>query len=517
MKKLIFIFIIYAIPLPTLSQIQKQWSIIHFPYGNTLNFAYLQKDQLMLNSIGDVIGGWRYNIAGSGLAVGTTSYDMSGNLKWEDGYINTNCTFISIAGDSLDNVYSLGAINLTYSTEDNIILKYDLNGNNIWTSENDSINNRGISAALCNGNICVLSRNLPSMYRYDNLTRTLIDTVKIDSTSTNGITDMGLIKSDGKNIYYGGFYFTTSVPFTGNIYASKTANGDSVLWRTVLDFTSGNDLTTNITFDKDENLFLLANLDASTLTRYVGVCAFDGTTGDTLWTQTIKSTTVESYPSEIVCDNAGHVYVTADIGIDSLQRFQMQLSQFNSTTGQLNWSLNFDSLFQEGNRYSKICVDTATKDIFVAYTLRPSTSYIRTAIMRIDSTGTILWKSVFDTLGSLEAFIYDQQNSLYMAGGVLTKFSLITNVDEQAYFADGEMNVHYNPESNITFISAKSLKGQNYKLFINDASGRIVYTEDGTTSSSFEKSLLFSRRNDGLYLVVLETEMERLIGKVVVY
>jgi hypothetical protein len=78
-----------------------------------------------------------------------------------------------------------------------------------------------------------------------------------------------------------------------------------------------------------------------------------------------------------------------------------------------------------------------------------------------------------------------------------------------------ELFIYYDSGWQTAFINAKDLKGRNYSLSVFDLTGREVYKEEGTTSSYYTKDLNCSTFANGMYIVTLQTEKEKLVKKFV--
>ena len=90
---------------------------------------------------------------------------------------------------------------------------------------------------------------------------------------------------------------------------------------------------------------------------------------------------------------------------------------------------------------------------------------------------------------------------------------------QELFSATSNLFVYYNPEWKIAFINANKLKGNNYHLILYDITGREIFHESGTLDSSPNKTRDFTRDlqmngyADGMYLISLFTEKEKLVKK----
>ncbi|MBL7915955.1 MAG: T9SS type A sorting domain-containing protein [Bacteroidia bacterium] len=83
--------------------------------------------------------------------------------------------------------------------------------------------------------------------------------------------------------------------------------------------------------------------------------------------------------------------------------------------------------------------------------------------------------------------------------------------------AIGSLHVYYHPAWEKAFINASNLKGKTGKLLVYDMQGKVVHSEPLRIQNGYyTKDLSMIGRADGVYLVVVETEQERLVKKMVI-
>jgi len=82
---------------------------------------------------------------------------------------------------------------------------------------------------------------------------------------------------------------------------------------------------------------------------------------------------------------------------------------------------------------------------------------------------------------------------------------------------NGSLHVYYAPNWQTAFINADKLKGTNCKLQVFDAMGKLVFEEQRKISPPyFTKNLNCTGWAKGMYVVSLETEIERLAKRFVI-
>ncbi|MBL7913433.1 MAG: T9SS type A sorting domain-containing protein [Bacteroidia bacterium] len=83
--------------------------------------------------------------------------------------------------------------------------------------------------------------------------------------------------------------------------------------------------------------------------------------------------------------------------------------------------------------------------------------------------------------------------------------------------AVGSLHVYYHPAWEKAFINASNLKGKTGKLLVYDMQGKVVHSEPLKIQNGYyTRDLSMIGRADGVYLVVIETEVERLVKKMLV-
>ena len=174
------------------------------------------------------------------------------------------------------------------------------------------------------------------------------------------------------------------------------------------------------------------------------ICALNNV-GDTLWTRFYNPTpTLEHcYASDILVDNKGHVYITANALNINTARFNAVVIQYDALTGNKNWEAWFDSTIVYNLGGVKLQMDSAGY-IYMSYNKYKPSGYVNFDIIKLDSLGNTLWHTSFDTIGESYAFIYDGVSSFYCGGQKLSKFSLVSGINEFTS-TNTNLNIYPNP------------------------------------------------------------------------
>jgi hypothetical protein len=136
-------------------------------------------------------------------------------------------------------------------------------------------------------------------------------------------------------------------------------------------------------------------------------------------------------------------------------------------------------------------------------------------INRPDSAGdSCLFAPLSFNLGSGRCYWGLPNNPDYEMGSIAPCDSL-TAVEQITLTNNSELFVYYHSGWQIAFINAKDLKGKNYSLSVFDLTGREVYWEDGKANRYFTKDLNCAEFANGMYIVTLQTDKEKLVKRFV--
>jgi hypothetical protein len=101
-----------------------------------------------------------------------------------------------------------------------------------------------------------------------------------------------------------------------------------------------------------------------------------------------------------------------------------------------------------------------------------------------------------------------------LGGSICDTLGLPNIVNNGPSTIDKKLNVFYYPSWQTAFINASGLQGKNYSLHLVSLEGKEIVFETGVLSSGyFTKNLSCNNLSAGVYLVLLETERERLVKK----
>ncbi|MBK8414881.1 MAG: T9SS type A sorting domain-containing protein [Bacteroidetes bacterium] len=136
-----------------------------------------------------------------------------------------------------------------------------------------------------------------------------------------------------------------------------------------------------------------------------------------------------------------------------------------------------------------------------------------------DSAGTACGFSPFSFyLGGNETYWGMPNNPDYdlpaLAGSLC---DTLVGIGDALQRQQAALNVFYHSAWEKSFINASNLKGKTGKLLVYDMQGKIVHSEPlKILNGYYTRDLSMIGMADGVYLIVLETEQERLVKKMVI-
>jgi hypothetical protein len=290
-------------------------------------------------------------------------YSTDGNLLWMKRYVNEDSIYTlprALCLDDSTNIYVTGDSfhdpqNSNYTT-----VKYDKNGNFIWDRFYDGANGYDVP-------LCITYKN-NFIYITGSTNQTFLNTLKYNTNGeriwTSNFDSWGriIIADDSIHLFIGG---ETLINNDGAFRTSKYDSSGTFLWsKTFQDTCWYNSYNTfrDIGIDKKGNSYVTgwSPKDAPYGTRYVTIKYKPN--GDSLWTR-VYHTIYGNYPSDdasesIVTDKAGNVYVTGSS--DSNFVFYRFCTIKYDSNGVRKWIARYP-LFTEFTSYyaKKIILDSA--------------------------------------------------------------------------------------------------------------------------------------------------------------
>ncbi len=395
-----------------------------------------------------------------------------------DGTANGDDRADAIAVDDEGNVIITGGAYMAGGNRDYATIKYDPDGNALWTAiydgpGNDSDESTDL-AVDSNGNICVTGLSLGDTTNYD------IATVKYDPngnevwvaryTTPGEENDYGYyIDTDPwDNVYVGGYsygfgtgkdYITIKydsdgnelwvaryngtgdgsdspenmhVDAQGNVYITGVATQIGPQWdiTTVKWDTNGNQLWAATydgpAHDWDQGRAVVADEQGNVyVTGYITnvdteedciTLKYDAD-GNPLWAATYNSPSNEyDGGNSLVSDSQGNVYVLANTG--SSANGDIATIKYNRN-GNLLWIESYDGPEQGTDSGTKILSD-AGGNFYVSGFTNSATTGDDMVLLKYDSNANLIWTILYDGSSHLgdrpQDFVMDEEQNLYLAG-----------------------------------------------------------------------------------------------------
>jgi len=272
------------------------------------------------------LGGNTY--AGGGSDAFFAKYDTNGNQIWIRQFGTTNYDMFSkVATDSSGNFYAVGwtgsGSGPYYSTADALIVKWDSNGNQLWSRQFVIGANQGVAATDIDIDSNTGNIYITGYFRDDSNTSFTDTDAFIAKYNSNGnqlwLRQEGDISGSGQDWGVG-----VAVDNVGNVYLAGDSYNDFVikydsngnkLWTREWGF--WNSGTSGIDVDSFGNVYLTGNISGSLDGQTYGgsydayITRFDSN-GNRNWSDQFGSAVMEN-PNHIVIDSANNIYLVGQI------------------------------------------------------------------------------------------------------------------------------------------------------------------------------------------------------------
>ncbi len=412
MKKTVLLFALMIVSSLMFAQnpsiIQKEWVKTYSYQDSIYNCA------TAIDANGYVyVTGYTYDAITKANAT-TIKYDSLGNEQWVkhyNGASNNNDRATGIILDSYGNIYvcgftSVGAININC-----LLIKYDNNGNELWTKTYDNGGYDCLNAlALDNSGHIYSTGESYDAGHYDILT------LKCDP---NGNILWGKRKDNGNNdfaksiivknnrVYVGGYGYFTNYNY---LLISYDLNG--IEQYTVPVTTSNNDYAQSMTIDNNLNIYLTGHTENSGISEYYTV-KFN-TSGSILWNKQYKDNADWNKAFSICNDNSGNIYIT---GITISSNISTITTLKYNTAGDQLWTQKYYTQTQMYKATASIVCDNTT-GVYVGTTAGTINNDYCTIKYNFD--GVEQWVQTYNGTGNGEDIVsdltVDSQGNVYVTG-----------------------------------------------------------------------------------------------------
>ncbi len=376
------------------------------------------------------------NVYVTGVSIGSTTgpdyatikYFSNGDTAWVrryNGPANLADTAEYIAVDTFGNVYVTGCSNGAGTNQDFLTIKYDNNGDTIWTRRYDGLENNTDRACAVkadnSGNVYVLGESYSLSNNYDFVT------IKYDSNGNllwarsydgpGNYIDIAsaLANDDSGNVYVTGQSYGSG---TGYDYATikYNSNGDTIWVRTYNGPANAEERATSLAVDRQENVYVTGytfgfgtNKDYATI-KY-------NSNGIQQWVAVYNGPgNASDEASAIAVDYSGNIYVTGQSYSDTSDDYATIKYNF---LGAMQWVQRYNGTGNSDDDANAIAID-GQSNIFVTGASIGSGTYYDFATVKYDSTGFQQWVQRYNGPGNSDddanAVAVDDSGNVYITG-----------------------------------------------------------------------------------------------------
>lgn len=448
-----------------------------------------------------------------------------------------------IGTDNQNNIYVKGST--SYSTGGGggyyyaMFWKFDQSGNMLWA---DTINIGGKTVTDTNGNTYIASGKIA---KYNNAGQQ----IWMVTVAPIGCTYLNIaLHPLGGAVVVGNILIGND---TKSVISRYDENGNC-LWTRTGDFPSGGSIPNAITCDSVGNTYWVGQNVSTDSITIIGFLAKIDNTGNLLSTKTIPNV-----PTDVAISSDFSIYVVGQFSSDPIIINNVTY-QFNSKTyyfikydqsGNVLWykiitgilGNNVIATDKKGNVYLTIDYTSLNVDNINLNSTYSNSEGI--AVMKVDSTGNILWieNSVTISPGSNypNDIIVNSADEVLITGAMsgthsfgaytLTQSSMYTdllvakiglgittNITSPKPIPLKEFNVFPNPGQGMFQISYKASETEEIQINVFNNSGMKVFSEVITNpQKEFTKNINLSKEAKGTYYIELITNGKKSVEKIV--
>jgi uncharacterized delta-60 repeat protein len=398
MKKILFPVIATLFALQCFSQLNQAWTTQYNNTSSTLPWID-QAFKVISDGTGNI-----YVTGGAHGDVITIKYDVSGNVKWtarHNGAYNGADAGNNLALDGLGNLYVVGYEGVgTGVSSDFVVLKYDTAGNFLWRraatgnmgSGQDQA--RGVKCDAA-GNVCItgsivnfsVSKDIYTI-KYDANGNTLWSATLNSSVSSND-EGMDLDFDSAGNTYVAGYLSASG----GNSKALLLKyNLTGVQQYTVTPLGTGLDFYSDVDIAAGDKIYCAGKVGIQggngIVTRY-------NTAGTQVWTQSYNGmTTAMDQFLEMELDGNGGIYLVGD-GNDPTNTDHEMLTAKYDTAGTFLWAKRFTGNGTFDDQGYSIALD-ASGNVWSCGVIQTTTTSGNIAVTQYNPSGTLLYSDTYN-------------------------------------------------------------------------------------------------------------------------
>jgi uncharacterized delta-60 repeat protein len=359
----------------------------------------------------------------------TVKYDANGNQLWTAHYDRPGLSYdaaVALALDRLGNLYVTGVSYGAGTGQDFVTIKYGANGSELWlrrynrqTSSSDTavaIATDSQGNVYVAGNSSTLETNLDyTIVKYDADGNLLW--VNHYNGSGNGIDEVAALTVDSQgNVYVTGLSWGGST--NSHDYATVKYDRDgNELWVARYNGPSNLfDRAIALAVDGQGNVYVTGSSEGSGSGFDYATVKYDAE-GNLLWVARYNGQGNQNdYARSIALDGQGNVYVTGSAWNGSDYDY---VTIKYSPDGVLLWAARYDGLGNGNDHPTRLVVDSEG-NVYVTGNSRGLGSEQDYAILKYDTNGELLWVAHYNGLGNRSdyaaALALDSQGNVYVTG-----------------------------------------------------------------------------------------------------
>ena len=373
---------------------------ITFPHGATINSIRINGEYIYATGTATVDTSLHGDVL-------TIKYDLNGDTLWTTLYNDTaNLSEYGkkIFCDNAGHLFCTGSIQDNYGFADILVLEYDTSGNLIWTSRCGNALNNFRNYIIDAAWDSTSSVYITALIDHGNQS---LGVIKIDSSDNVLWTDIRnnyqnlddgaqeIIQDHHGNLIVGGY--STGMSFSKDIELIKYNSSGNQLWKKRIHYLPENQIWfSQMICDSMDNIYVCASMDSnrsSTIITDLIIVKFDSSGNS------IRTNIEDGGSRSMVIGEQGSLYV---LGFYSLAQYRSNVILHKyDVFGNHLWtktimdSAYFDITNLECLRYDRHLNFYAT---FIGANDQATEQNFVT--MKLDTSGNIVWKKIFDGPGS---------------------------------------------------------------------------------------------------------------------
>lgn len=420
----------------------------------------------------------------------TVKYDALGNVVWVQHYNNGGYDDANaITLDASSNVYVAGESDGTGTGRDLVVVKYDVNGNQLWASRyNGTANLNDVANAIVvdgSGNVFVTGRTTVA----GNTTNYV--TIKFDAsgvqqwvhlyngTGNNNDESVGIDLSSNGRLYVTG----SSKNASGNsdiVTIRINQNNGNQMWvKSINGSSNNNDKAYSLLADGNDVVVVGSQNNTITGDDYI-TFKYNGNNGNTIWQRTYDNNNGSQTATSIVKDASNNYVVTGTSFNASVVEYHTIM--YNNA-GALQWT-NINNINQSYSSVTpKLAVDPIANHFYVCGEKTKNNSDI--LVYQITPSGNKSWEETFNGAqngpDAAVDLVVNTSGILYIAGASLNsnaKFDYTTirisqtpvyfppditgNANDKSFLfyenLGQEVDINYNPINDIKYVTNSAPK-----------------------------------------------------------